>query len=47
MCPMSDFARDWRRWTRAERIAATLMMICVPLIGAGISSLMIAMGRLH
>lgn len=31
---MRDFRRDWRRWTRAERIAfillATVMVVSVP-----------------
>ena len=26
---MHGFLRDWRRWTRAERVFAVVIMVCV------------------
>ncbi len=41
----SDFARDWRRWTRVERFTAALVAIGAPAVWVGIASLVVAAGR--
>lgn len=45
---MSDFAKDWRRWSRTERATALIITALFPVVASALLSMALEpMHRLH